>query len=326
MILNSEFPHSIRFTRFVWANLAYNLLVVLFGAFVRATGSGAGCGAHWPTCQGVVIPRAPAIETVIEFTHRATSGLAMLLVLVMVIFAWRVFPRGHRVRKAAVLSAVFMLAEALFGAGLVLLGLVDDNDSMARALAIVFHLVNTFALLAAITLTARWSQVREGKGRAKISGLLIAAILLGLLGVVFLGASGAITALGDTLFPAESLLHGLQQDADPSAHFLLRLRVYHPLIAALTGIYLYAFVGYLRRKYAEEAVQQYTLWLLVLFGAQIVLGFVNLILLAPVWMQLIHLLVADLVWIRFVLLADLFLSGRLTAQDLAHAPVQEAVQ
>ncbi|MFN8454080.1 MAG: COX15/CtaA family protein [Anaerolineae bacterium] len=70
-----------RFAKYVWTVLAYNLAVILWGAFVRASGSGAGCGSHWPLCNGEVIPRTPQMETLVEFTHRLTSGLALLLVI-----------------------------------------------------------------------------------------------------------------------------------------------------------------------------------------------------------------------------------------------------
>jgi heme A synthase len=95
--------------------------VILWGAFVRATGSGAGCGSHWPLCNGELVPRAPQVETVIEFIHRATSGLAFLLVLGLFVLAWRVYPKGDLVRRAAALSFLFIVTEALVGAGLVLL-------------------------------------------------------------------------------------------------------------------------------------------------------------------------------------------------------------
>ncbi len=314
------------FTRFAWFNLGYNFLVVLIGAFVRASGSGAGCGSHWPMCNGVVIPREPAIETIIEYTHRLTSGLALIFILLMIVFAWRSFPRGQQVRIAAGLSGFFMITEALFGAGLVLLGLVKDNDSVARALAIVFHLVNTFALLACITLTARWSSREKPLERQMTLPVwLILGLLLGLLGILFLGASGAITALGDTLFPAESVLAGIQQEMSSEAHFLERLRIIHPIIAAATGIYLYLLVAVLRRRYKDNQLQKATARLLGLFGLQIALGFINVILLAPVWMQLVHLLTADLIWVIFVGLTDLFFSGHISAQNFADRTVHHPV-
>jgi protoheme IX farnesyltransferase len=91
-------------SRYAWGVLVWNVLVALWGAYVRATGSGAGCGAHWPTCNGEIIPRAPQVETLIEFTHRATSGLAFLAVLALLILALRTLPKGHPARFGAGLS------------------------------------------------------------------------------------------------------------------------------------------------------------------------------------------------------------------------------
>src|SRR5580700_9258006 len=143
-----------RFSRVGWGVLAYNMLVVLWGAFVRATGSGAGCGDRWPLCNGTVVPRAPRIETIIEFTHRATSGIALVGVAALCLWAFRLFPRGHRARTCAVLSMVFLFTEALLGAGLVLFQYVEHNASAGRAAYLSAHLVNTEILLAMLTFTA----------------------------------------------------------------------------------------------------------------------------------------------------------------------------
>src|SRR5512138_1330366 len=107
------------FARFAWCVLGYHLAVIAWGGLVRATGSGAGCGQHWPTCNGQVVPRSAAAETLVEYTHRATSGVALLLVVVLFAWARRAFPRGHPARRAAAFSMVFILTEALLGAGLV---------------------------------------------------------------------------------------------------------------------------------------------------------------------------------------------------------------
>jgi len=141
----SRSPDSFR--RFAWFVVVYNLAVVLWGAFVRATGSGAGCGSHWPLCNGEVLPRAPSIETVIEFTHRLMSAVDGLLVLALVIWAFRAFGRRHPVRRWSLVGLVFLISEALVGAGLVRFELVADNDSMVRALVMSAHLINTFLLL-----------------------------------------------------------------------------------------------------------------------------------------------------------------------------------
>jgi len=290
------------FRRLAWGNLVYNLAVIAWGAFVRATGSGAGCGEHWPLCNGTVIQRAPQIETIIELTHRVTSGFALVLVVVLVVFARRAFPKGHAVRSGAWASLALMIVEALLGAGLVLLGLVENNDSIARAVAMALHLVNTLFLLGALTLTAYWA---SGGRRPTLRGHGVAGwmIVVGLAAMVVLGASGAVTALGDTLFPAGSLREGIEQDFSPTAHILLRLRILHPLLALGTGAWILVTSVTAAALQRGRGVLRFALALCGLFALQLVAGVVNLVLLAPVWLQLVHLLLADLVWIALVLLA-----------------------
>src|SRR5215210_7122332 len=166
-----------RLARFAWGVLAYNIAVILWGAFVRASGSGAGCGSHWPLCNGEVLPREPRIETIIELTHRVTSGIALLLVVGLVVMAYRHRPKGHPAHRAAVLTLIFMLTEAAVGAGLVLFELVADNQSMARAMFMATHLINTFFLLGAMTLTAHFASGRAPfrlRGQGSLAGWLMA--------------------------------------------------------------------------------------------------------------------------------------------------------
>ena len=295
-----------RFERFSWGVLAYNLAVIAWGAFVRATGSGAGCGAHWPMCNGEVVPRAASVETLIELTHRATSGIALVLVAVQLVWALRLFRKGHRTRGLAIATMVFMVLEALVGAALVLLELVADNQSAARAGWIAVHLVNTFFLVASLSLTP-WS-VRHAERPPAGRGGLSAALGVGVVVLLTTGVAGAITALGDTLFPAESLASGMAADLSPTAHFLVRLRVIHPVIAALGGLFLLVLSGFLATTRGEGAhgrtTRTLSIAVAVLVVTQLLAGLLNLYLLAPVWMQLVHLLLADLLWIAFVLLAD----------------------
>jgi len=291
-------PSSPRtFARYAWSVLAFNLAVVLWGAFVRATGAGAGCGNHWPLCNGRMLPRSPSLDTIIEFTHRATSGIDLALVALLVFWAFRAFPRRHAVRQAAALSAVFLTTEALLGAALVLLEHVARNQSSARAYSLSAHLLNTLTLLACLTLTAWWSTSKV-PGRPARRTVWVAAASLGL--VMILGVSGAIAALGDTLFPSRSLAEGLARDFDPAASIFLRLRILHPAIAALAGAWLayYAVATAGRRPDLRPRA-----WLLLgMAAAQIAAGTANLLLSAPVWMQMVHLLLADAVWISLVLL------------------------
>ena len=290
-----------RFAKYSWLVLAYTVAVILWGAYVRATGSGAGCGAHWPLCNGQIVPLAPQIETIIEFAHRLTSGLSGLLVLAMLIWAVRLYPKGHMVRQGAWLSMFFMLTEGLVGASLVLFEWVAHNASLARAVATAVHFTNTLFLVTALTLTAWWANGgpklywRTQKQPAWL-------LTIGLSGLVILGVSGAITALGDTLFPAATLTEGIQQDFEATAHFLVQLRVWHPVLAVAIGVYLWLISHYLSAS-SYGIVKQLARYLKILVAVQLLAGVVNILLLAPVWMQLIHLLLADLVLIVFILFA-----------------------
>ena len=281
--------------------LGFNFLVILWGAYVRASGSGAGCGSHWPLCNGVVVPRTPSTATLIELTHRVTSGLALILVLGLCVWARRVRPKGHLVRTGSALALGFMFAEALIGAGLVLLALVADDASLRRVIALALHLINTFLLVASLGVTAFAAEQRPMPPQpvGKIPRLLFPALI----GTLLIGVSGAMTALGDTLFPAADLKTGLAQDLLPAAHFLLRLRVLHPALALFTSLYLAVAVSLSAGPTASPAVRWLARLVLGLFVVQIGAGVTNLLLLAPVTMQLVHLLLADCVWLSLVLLA-----------------------
>jgi len=306
-----------RFALYAWGLLLYHLLVIIWGDFVRATGSGAGCGHHWPTCNGQVIPRAAQIETIIEFTHRLTSGLAGLLVIILVVWAFRAYPKGHVVRFGAVLSLIFIISEGLIGAALVRFELVAYNPSLVRAFVVAGHLVNTFALLAFLTLTAWWAA--GGKPlRWRGQGYQTWLLGLGLLAVIGLGASGVVTALGDTLFPVASLVEGVKRDFSPAENFLVRLRVIHPLLAMLSGLYMLVLGAVFQTAPYSLETRRLARGLIALFFLQLGVGIINLLLLVPVWTQLVHLLMADLVWITLVLLS----ASALTEDAVSAADVE----
>jgi len=287
-----------RFSRVAWGVLAYNMLVVLWGAFVRATGSGAGCGNRWPLCNGAMVPRAPRIETVIEFTHRATSGLALVGVAALCLWAYRLFPRGHRARTCAALSVVFLIAEALLGAGLVLLQYVEHNASAGRAAYLSAHLVNTQILLAMLTLTAWFGCDPVSRPWPRAPKLLVAALPV----AIVVAVSGAIAALGDTLYPAASVAAGMRQEFSQTASALLRLRAVHPVLAVVGAVILLAAAMRAMRSARGIAVRMGGVFAALVF-LQLVAGAVNLALLAPVWMQILHLLLADLLWVALVVTA-----------------------
>jgi len=286
-----------RFSRTAWGVLAYNMLVVLWGAFVRATGSGAGCGSRWPLCNGVMVPRAPRVETIIEFTHRATSGLALASAGALCVWAFRLFPHGHRARTCATLSVVFLFAEALLGAGLVLFQYVEHNASAGRAAYLSAHLVNTQVLLAMLALTAWFgsgpvSRSWRGAPKAVVAALPVAIVV---------AVSGAIAALGDTLFPAVSVASGMRREFSATANVLERLRVVHPVLAVAGGVVLLAAALTAMRSGSAPAGRMGTRLAALVF-VQLAAGALNIALLAPVWMQILHLLLADLIWIALVVI------------------------
>lgn len=289
-----------RFTKFAAGVLIYTVLVIIWGAFVRASWSGDGCGAHWPLCNGSIIPDAQHVKTWVEFGHRISSGLVLPLVIAMLVMAFRSSVPGNQARKTALFSLLFTITEALVGARLVLGGLVAQNDSVSRAIWMAIHLTNTFLLLASMGLTV-WFSMGGKTLRFRNQGSVAWALGIGLVAVLVLGVSGAVAALGDTLFPARTLAEGLQQDVSPTAHFLIRLRLLHPMIAVSVGVYLVFVAGLVAYLRPTVYVRRFSNCLIGLFIVELALGLINVLLKAPIWMQLVHLAVADLVWLSLVL-------------------------
>jgi len=308
------FMRGNRFAFYAWGTLGYNILVILWGAVVRATGSGAGCGSHWPLCNGEVVPRAATTEMIIEFSHRLTSGVALISTVILIVWAYRRYEKGSIVRAAARASMILMVTEALLGAGLVLLEYVAFNESVARAYWMAAHLLNTFLLLAALTLTAWWASGNPGwqwRKQGVVRSMLGAAVVA----LLLLGASGAITALGDTL----TIRGGIDPTQSLFVATLVDLRIYHPVLAFIVGaiVIAAAWIVSIQRPTTQ------TWWLsrgvMGVFVAQMLVGALNVALKAPVAMQLIHLLLADLLWILLILLSAAALAPE------AYRPVQPQV-
>ena len=305
-----------QFTNFAWFVAAYTIAVVLWGAFVRATGSGAGCGNHWPSCNGQAIPRPEALETIIEYAHRITSALNGLFVVGLLFGAFRLYGKGHPARRGAVLSFTFIIIEGLLGAALVRFNWVVDNVSLGRIIASGIHLINTSILVSVIALTGWWAgggKPLRWRNQGQVAWLLGIAFV----GYLILSASGAMTALGDTVFPSETLTQGLLADLSATSHFLVRLRVWHPLFAIALGLFVVLAGSVVAAQRPSEDTQKYARTLKVIFGVQLAAGFVNVLLLAPVWMQIVHLLLANAVLIALVLLGTTALSQEQPAAEVA---------
>jgi len=297
--------------KYAWFVIVFNVGVILLGARVRATGSGAGCGRSWPTCQGELIPGLEG-ATAIEFTHRAVSGVALILVFVLAVLVWRRVPKGEVARVGAALALLSIIGEAAIGAMIVLAEWVADDTSVARAIAVPLHLVNTLFLLAALTLTAFWLSGGR-RPDLKSNRKVWRWILAGAVAIVLIAASGAITALADTLFADESF----GSDFDGDAHFLTRIRIVHPVLAVLA-----ASIGWWASTKTELGRSKATLSLPFLVGAMLLTGSLNILLGVPVWMQLVHLLLADTLWIAYVVASAEALQSpaELSSSRSAHLP------
>jgi heme A synthase len=309
-------PHA-SFRRFAWFFLAYLIAVILFGAWVRITGSGNGCGSHWPMCNGEVIPQEAAAKTRIEYTHRLTSGMCGIFAIVLVAWARRV---GPAVLRAAGATLFFVLVEALLGAVLVKKELVAGDASVARAIAVSLHLANTMLLTASAATTAWWAggerRWAPAGSRFWLSAALVALLLTNM--------TGAVTALGDTLFPIQPALDGnlltkVREDLSGGQHFLVRLRILHPIVAVLaSGVVLAAFAGVARGDRRRGTLGRTLDVGQISIIVQLLLGGLNVVLAAPGWMQVVHLLAAQVVWVAAWLVA--ITAWPKTAQSPAGSP------
>ena len=299
--------------RFAWGVLAYFIAVILWGAVTRATGAGDGCGNHWPLCNGTVIQHSPSLDTLIEFTHRITSGISLFSVVGLMIWIFKATERGHLARATSVASVAFTLVEAILGAFLVKLGLTAQSHSPLRAPYLALHFTNTLLLVAALTLTAHLLSRKRGFLRAEVRISAPFAAVAAVILLLAVGVTGSLAALGDTLFPAMSLSAALRQDFSATSAWLVRWRWTHPIAALVACVFLIWLV--------VKAAQRRTHWdnrglatlVLALLAAQYVLGILDVVMLAPLWLQVLHLLGADLLWSALVVLA-----ARLTIE-----PVEE---
>ncbi len=300
---------SVALRRFSWAVLVYFVAVILWGGLVRATGSGAGCGDHWPLCNGTIIQYSPRVDTIIELTHRITSGLSFFLAVGLLVWTIKGTIRGHLARSAAGAAVAFTLVEAILGALLVKLGLTAGSQSPLRAPYLALHLTNTLLLLAALTLAAHFLSRERGYLRRDIRLVAPLGASLGVFIVLVVGVTGSLAALGDTLFPATSLRSALAQDFSSGGGWLVRWRWTHPTLAFIASIFLIWILVRAAQRSAYWDNRVLSAVVLTLLAAQYALGVLDVVLLAPVWLQIAHLLGADALWAALVVL-----TARLTLQ------------
>ncbi|GMQ86563.1 MAG: hypothetical protein BMS9Abin07_2146 [Acidimicrobiia bacterium] len=308
-------PARTRFSYLAWGMLVFTVLVVVGGGIVRATGSGDGCGATWPVCSNRIFPSNPGLETMIEYGHRLMSGVTLLGILALFVWARRLYERNDLVRWGASAALGLIIVEALIGASLVVFGWVDSDASIARMLVVPLHLTNTSLLVGVLTLTAWWSSGNPAPVAANRPGTT-RRLGLGAGGLLLVATAGALNALGDTLYPTGDFLSGVRNELAAGAPWLIQVRVLHPLLAILVGLgiaYLTVSMGVGRGKTTQRLGRAVS-WLVL---AQFAVGFVNVFLATPLETQVIHLAVANAIWISYVLFAASLLGETVAMSEMS---------
>ena len=270
--------------------IVLSILSILAGAFVRATGSGDGCGSTWPTCKGKIIPQLSDPSEVIEFSHRSISGILLIVTLIIFIKS-RNMSKGTIVRTTVNLLTFFVVFEAAIGAVIVLYEWVGLNSSLPRIIAVPIHLVNTFGLLAcyAVLYKVLLNNFKNIKQLWDRRFVFVAFLFL------LSGASGSITALADVLFPSASFYEGLMEDFDRTSELLTRLRILHPIVA--TGLSV-ALIIESRKIQKDYKIDVKFLQLLVIVA--VTLGVLNVLSNIVLLLSIFHLAIADLLWITYI--------------------------
>lgn len=268
--------------------LLYTLIVILWGAWVRISHSGDGCGDSWPLCHGQFIPSAEQKKTWVEFSHRITSGLFGLFIIAIFLYIRR-SNLSALSKKISFWTLIFTITEALLGAKLVLFRLVGSDDSMFRAFAMSLHQLNSLLLSGSIALLYFSFKHHELKPNLK-------KIFLPL-GFILICMTGAWAALSTTLFPSENLLSGLMADLNQNSHWLVQLRISHPLLALTIGSALALYFWYDGIQSQNRTRQFYSYLTAVTFLFGLLFGIMTLFALSPIWMKIAHLCLAHVMWI-----------------------------
>lgn len=296
--LEMQNPPFRRYKNFVLFLIVYTFLIILWGAWVRISGSGDGCGDHWPLCQGKILPEFEQYKTLIEFAHRLKSGLYGFFILGLYFWSKKLFPKTHWGRKAAKFSLLFTVTEALLGAALVKFSLVGNNDSLVRAFSMSLHMINSLLLTGSLTMTYLFAETHSFRWKPSTEKFRKFAMIVIIL-VLVIATTGAFASLAATLFPSESLLSGMAADFSSDSPLLIRLRVLHPILALLIGSSLVFIL--LNSLSSHNGVLKKRGQILTGFlVSEIIFGLSTLISLAPVWMKLVHLQLAHLVWMSLL--------------------------
>jgi cytochrome c oxidase assembly protein subunit 15 len=250
-----------------------------------------------------VIPIHPKLATVIEYTHRMMSGPSEVpLIILLLVWVFRRTARRHLARRFAVAGLVLTFTEGLLGALLVKLGLTATSTSPLRPPMLALHLANTLLLLGSLALTAHFLGRRTAALRGSVHFAYRTPATIGLAAAMVIAITGSLAALGDTLFPSTSLRAAFAADFSSSSEWLIRLRILHPASAVLAAAFILWLLWRAVFAARDGEHRKLGLWLVGLLALQFLLGSLDVLLRAPVWMQVLHLAGADAFWCVLVVL------------------------
>ncbi|MGZ8392527.1 MAG: heme o synthase [Gemmatimonadales bacterium] len=298
--------------RLAWSGAVLAFGLIVLGGVVRITGSGMGCGDHWPRCNGEWFPPLD-LPTMIEIGHRWAAALVSILVLAMTAVAWIRHRHEPRLRNPATLALVLLVVQVLLGAVTVRLALPPW--------VIITHLANAMVLLGVILLTALRagatptaeaavaSHPAHGPNRHPAHRQVLATTALGFVVILF-GAQVAnfhtgLLCLGFPLCNGQLLPPGNHLAFLPWAHRVLAFG----FLAAVLGL----AVRLGRRSDPASRNMRLSVALVVAFTVlQIGIAAAMVVELLPPGLRAAHLLMGTLIWAGLVILT--FHSGRPPAQ------------
>jgi cytochrome c oxidase assembly protein subunit 15 len=276
-------PMTRRYTFVAWTAAAATYLLIVLGAVVRITGSGMGCGDHWPLCNGHLFPPLNDTGTVIEWSHRLVAALVSALVVGLAGYAWWAADPGRQpgvpgVRRAPFIALGLLVLQIALGAITVKLALPPWT--------VILHLGTAMVLLATLLIAARphpLSPSPFGRGGTTIAllALTLVTVLFGAL-TANLGAAAACTG-----FP---LCNG---QLWPAAGGLALIQWIHRLLA-------YALFGYVV-WWAVRARGRWAWGVVALVALQVGVGAATVLLGLPPGLQAAHVAVGAAVWAGVVL-------------------------
>jgi cytochrome c oxidase assembly protein subunit 15 len=238
-------------------------------------------------------------KTLTEYLHRLTSGFYGIFVLSLWLWNFKLFPKKTAARQASTAVLVLMILEALLGAALVLKGLVGENATIFRLVVMTCHQMNSLLLTGSTVVLALVSRPQLEPETLHIQWRNLFSNAKFWMTFMVIPATGAWAALANTLFPSQNLQEGILKDLTPDVPWILRLRIVHPVLALTIGFYL-VFRFYKKSFDSEGDVSNANLILAGVLSVALIFGMLTLLALSPVWMKLVHLTLAQVVWISIV--------------------------